>query len=313
MPSEIVIARESLPSDVRQACRAGEIERIRRGAYRSVPDAPDGGRRSAARDLQIDRARALDRQLRAGHWFSHATAAMLHGLPLWRLPSGIHVLQAYRASSRAAQDVHRHVTPVPPGERTEALGLPSTTLERTVADCATTMSPLEGLVIADSALVRGLDRSATRALIGARTRGRRRGLLVLELADRGAESPWESWLRYVAHWAGLPRPRTQVPVTTRLGRFRVDIGWPEHAVLAEFDGLVKYRTGALGGDHDPDRARIEEKRRADAIAEATGIQLLRVTSKDAHDPQAVADRLLARFPAAVRGTARRNPLLSRPR
>ncbi len=315
MPSEILVAREHLPTALRTARRAGEIERIRRGAYRVVPDDGSRGpdRWSAARWLQVDRARALGRQLRSAHWFSHQTAAMLHGLPLWRLPSQTHVLQTYRASSRAARDVRRHFVEGRPADGCEVLGLPVTTLERTVADCATTLPPLDALVVADAAVARGLDRDRTAKLVASRARGGRRALLVLELADPGAESPWESWLRYVAHWAGLPHPRTQVPVRTAIGRFRVDLGWEDHRVLAEFDGLVKYRTGALGTDHDPDRARIDEKRRSDAITESTGIQPLHVTSKDAPDPQGVADRLLARFPADVRRAARKNPLLPRPR
>ena len=315
MPSEILVAREHLPTALRTARRAGEIERIRRGAYRVVPD--DGSRRpdtwSAARRLQVDRARALGRQLRTAHWFSHQTAAMLHGLPLWRLPSETHLLQTYRASSRAAADVRRHFVEVRPSDGGEVLGLPVTTLERTVADCATTLPPLDALVVADAALARGLDRDRTVQLVRMRSRGVRRALLLLDLADPGAESPWESWLRYVGHWAGLPRPRTQVPVSTALGDFRVDLGWEAHGVLAEFDGLVKYRAGALGPDHDPDRARIAEKRRSDAIAESTGTRPLHVTSRDAPDPQAVADRLVARFPADVRRAARRKPLLPRPR
>ncbi|WP_402463742.1 hypothetical protein [Isoptericola aurantiacus] len=313
--SEILLAGDHARSMLRSAERRGEVERLRRGAYRRVPDAgvSSTDRWSSARRRHVDRARAAHAQLRRPHWFSHDTAAVLLGLPVWRLPDPVHLTQHYRASSRAARDLRRHVLPVADHHRDLALGLPVTTLERTVADCVTTLPALDGLVIADAALRSGLDLEATRRLVESRYRGGARGSRVLELADAGAESAWESWLRYVGWWAGLPRPRTQHPVRTRLGSFRVDLGWPEHQVLVEFDGLVKYRRGALGPDHDPDAARIAEKRREDAITEATGVRLLRVTSMDARDPQSVADRLVARFPPEVRRGARRDPLLARPR
>ncbi|WP_277212714.1 hypothetical protein [Isoptericola croceus] len=312
--SEILVARDHDAARLRAARRQGEIERIRRGACRAVPDGgtPDRSGWSAARELALDRARAVSAQLRTDHWCSHATAAVLHGLPLWRLPTVVHLAQHYRASSRAAVDVRRHLLEVPAEHRTERFGVPVTSLGRTVADCVTTLPPLEGLVVADAALARGLDVEEASAIVRCRRQGRRRGLLVLDLADAGAESPWESWLRYVGHWVGLPRPQTQVPVTSRLGRHRVDLGWPDHEVLAEFDGLVKYRTGAFGDGYDADEASIAEKRREEAITEQTGIPLLRVTSKDAAHPEAVAKRLLARFPPSVRRAARRNPLLTRP-
>lgn len=314
--AEILIAREHPPHELRAGAREGELERLRRGAYRTVPDGETPARSpraSAARHRALDTVRAVHAQLRARHWFSHDTAVLLHGLPVWRLPTVVHVTQDYRASSRAAADLRRHVLPVPPEHRRLVRSLPTTSLERTVADCVTTMPALDGLVVADAALRRGLDLAETRRLVATRYRGRARGLLVLDLADPGAETAWESWLRYVALWRGLPRPTTQVPVTTRLGAFRVDLGWPEHHVLAEYDGLVKYRTGGLGGDHDPDALRIDEKRRGDAIAEATGVIPVRVTSKDASRPEAVAARLLARFPAQVQRAARTHPLLARPR
>lgn len=314
--TEILIARDHDPYELRVRHRDGGLERLRRGAYRTVADdvPPSArGRTSVARQREIDRARAVHAQLRAAHWFSHGTAAVLHRLAVWRIPDAVHVVQNYRASSRAAADVRRHILPVPPEHRDAVDGLPVTSLERTVADCVTTMPALDGLVITDSARRRGLDLDEARRIVKSRYRGQARGLLVLELSDAGAESPWESWLRYVGHWVGLPRPVTQVSVATRLGRFRVDLGWPKHRVLAEFDGLVKYRDGGLGDEHDPDQVRIDEKRREDAITERTGIVLVRFTSKDAPRPEEVAQRLAARFPAEVRRAARKNPLLTRPR
>ncbi|MFI2104472.1 hypothetical protein ACH436_14335 [Isoptericola sp. NPDC019693] len=315
MPTRILLARDHDPYALRSGLRAGALERVRRGAYRAVDGVEPSTateRATLARSGVVDRAHAVHAGLRTLHWFSHATAAVLHGLPVWRLPEDVHLTQHYRASSRAAADVRRHTLPVVPGQRDVAAGLPVTSLARTVADCATTLPALDGLVVADAALRRGADREEVREIVARRYRGGARGAVLVELADTGAETPWETWLRYVALWAGLPRPETQVEVVTRIGTFRVDLGWPEHGVLAEYDGLVKYRDGELAPGYRGADALVAEKRRHDAITEATGVAPFRVTSRDAGDVDDVARRLLRRFPPHVRHDARRRPPLTRP-
>jgi hypothetical protein len=303
--SGILIAREHDSAALARALRKGEVERLRPGAYRVVDGRAD---RPPSSDVAA-RMVALHRQLRAPHVFSHVSAAVVWGLRTWTVPARTHVVQPYRASSQAADDVVRHFVALGPGDRTERRGLPVTTLTRTVVDCALTLHPLEALVVVDSALASGLDRDAALDMLARRGRapGRRRARVVLGLGDGGAESAWETWLRYVALRAGLPRPVTQYAVETRLGRFRADLGWPDHGVLAEFDGRVKYRDGAFGPGYDADAARCAEKRRADAIEEATGRSILRVTASDR--PDDVAARLRRRFPPELQAATRTTPLL----
>ena len=305
----ILVARENDRDALGRALRRGEVERLRYGAYRVVDAGATG---PEYRSDVVARALAVHRQLATPHVFSHQTAAVLWGLRTWTAPERTHVVQGYRASARSAADIARHLVPLDPADVAEAHGVPVTALARTVVDCGLTLQPLEALVIADSALARGLDRDETLAALGRRgsTPGRRRAQLVLELADAGADSAWETWLRYVALRAGLPRATTQHRVATRLGTFRVDLAWPEHGVLAEFDGQVKYRDGAFGTRYDADAVRFDEKRRADAIEEATGRSLLRVTARDR--PEEVAARLLRRFPAAVAAAAGVDPRLPAP-
>jgi hypothetical protein len=61
---------------------------------------------------------------------------------------------------------------------------------------------------------------------------------VLELADSGAESPKETWLRLLLIRAGLPRPTTQIPaVGPDSGKtYYLDMGWQDPMVAAEYDG-----------------------------------------------------------------------------
>lgn len=63
-------------------------------------------------------------------------------------------------------------------------------------------------------------------------RGLRQLRNALQLVDGGAESPRETELRLLLVRSGLPRPVTQI----RVGKRRVDMGWPEWKVGVEYDG-----------------------------------------------------------------------------
>ncbi|UTT58600.1 hypothetical protein [Cellulosimicrobium cellulans] len=303
------LAREHLPEDARRRVAHGEWERVRRGAYRDTPP-QDAAPATAARGLAVDRARAVARSLRADPVVSHASAALLHDLPLWELPATTHMVQPYRRSGSAARDVTRHVGEVGAHDRTTVLDVTTTSLVRTVADCLSTMPALDGLVVVDAALPRGVRRSDVAAVLDRRPRGRgsRRSRHVLALADPGAESARETWLRYVLLRTGLPRPETQVALRTEVGAVRVDLGWTRWRLLLEFDGLVKYRTGPAGlaPRDDPGRVLVREKLRQEAI-ERTGHRLLRVTSRDR--PGDVVTRVLRHVPPDVVRGLRADPLL----
>lgn len=223
------------------------------------------------------------------------------------------MVQAYRRSARAADDLRRHLMALPAEHREVRDGLPVTTLARTVADCARSMHPLEALVLADDAVARGLDPDEARAAAAAtrRRNGSRRAAWVLDHADGGSDSAWETWLRYVALRAGLPRPVTQAPVATARGIFRCDLGWPAWSVYAEFDGLAKYRDGGVRPGHDAAQELLREKARFDAIR-ATGINPVRVTAVGSARLGEVVSTLAARFPEQLRRTFRTHPLLPPP-
>jgi len=184
-----------------------------------------------------------------------------------------------------------------PADRTTRRGVPVTSLDRTVADCLTALPPLDALVIADSALRLGADPSAIADRVAAQAgrRGVAAARVVLGFADGQAESPWETFVRYVLLRAGLPRPELQIPVRTRLGWFRADLGWSEWKLLIEFDGFVKYSTLSGG---DPARAVFEEKRRQDAIEEE-GWGVLRVTAADRRAPESLLQRVFRRLPSQI--------------
>lgn len=305
----IVLARDHDREALRRAVRGKTMERVRWGAYRDrTADVGDPHR--AAADLAVARIVAVGSQLRRA-WVSHESAALLHGLRLWQLPERVHVIQEYRVSSASAGDIARHRLALDAHERTTVSGVAVTSLARTVADCCLSLHPLLALVIADHALALGVDSDAVRRSVEERpdVRGRRRALLVLDLADRGAESAWETWLRYLVLRAGLPRPTTQLRVGTPHGDFRADLGWPQFRLLAEFDGRVKYVDGALGPEYDARRALFDEKRREDYLREERW-GVVRVTSSDGAGP-ALA-RVLRHVPDGVRAALRPDRLLPPP-
>ena len=99
---------------------------------------------------------------------------------------------------------------------------------------------------------------------------RRRGVPLARrataFADARAESVGESRSRVALARAGLPVPEVQWEVRDEAGRLigRTDFGWPDHGVIGEFDGQIKYgrllRPGQLPGD-----VIFEEKIREDRL------------------------------------------------
>ncbi|WP_460702356.1 hypothetical protein [Myceligenerans halotolerans] len=276
-----------------------------------VPEAVGQERVAAPRGetLALARLMAVHRRTRAEHAVSHVSAAILWGWRVWDMPDETHIYQEYRASGHAAADIVHHRN-LPAEHRTEHLGIPVTSKVRAAVDCALTMRPFEALVVLDSALSDGLTREELLSDLESRKdkRGTRRARRVIEISDGGAESHWESWVRYVIVQAGLPSPTTQVVVLTRLGSSRCDMGWPEWRVMVEFDGMVKYQDGVLAPDHSGARELMREKRRGDAIVE-TGMRMVRVTKHDRRDPGAIVTRVLRLLPANVGRTVRPDPLL----
>ncbi len=88
---------------------------------------------------------------------------------------------------------------------------------------------------------------------------------------------------------GLPRPAIQIRVAGRDGRLvgRVDLGYPESAVLIEFDGAIKYAgtdratSGRTG--RGPHEVVIAEKRREDRLRDL-GFTVVRFAWSDLGDP-----------------------------
>ncbi|MFD6136281.1 hypothetical protein [Isoptericola sp. NPDC060257] len=252
----------------------------------------------------LARIAATARTLRTDHCFSHESAALLHGLWVYRLAEEVHVSQAWKPKVRreGGTPLRRHPVDVPPRDRTTtSTGLPVTTLERTMVDCARWLPGERALVVADSGLRAGADPEVVETVLadGAGRPGVRQARQIMALADARSESVGETRLRWLLDAAGLEPPELAVAVSTWRGTAWVDVGWPGLSVGIEFDGVVKYSGGEYG---DPRERLLDEKRRHDALAEA-GWTVLRVTWEDLADP----DRLIARIRRALAEAVRRHP------
>ncbi|OBA69264.1 hypothetical protein A5641_16025 [Mycobacterium sp. 1554424.7] len=120
-------------------------------------------------------------------------------------------------------------------------GIPVTTPARTALDLGCWYSVTESVAAIDD-LLRATDfKTAEVEILMDRYRGRRgvhMARTAIGLADPGAQSPKETWLRLVLIRAGLPRPRTQIAVQDDFGEILayLDMGWEDVKVAVEYDG-----------------------------------------------------------------------------
>lgn len=197
-------------------------------------------------NVYAPRWRALtlyDRALGAWLWsrrrgiITGAAASALHGaewvdpdVPIELIFNSAHPPKGIVArNERIAQDEIRSVQ-----------GLPVTTPARTAFDVGRYQRRGPALARLD-ALMRASAYSHEDVLLLAKQYRGARGVKMLKkllpLVDGGAASPRESWLRLIYIDAGLPKPRTQIPILEDGTILRtVDMGWEEFKVVSEYDG-----------------------------------------------------------------------------
>lgn len=161
------------------------------------------------------------------------------------------------------------------GEAMRIGDLMVTTPERTGFDLGRRGTPVSALARVD-ALLRATgvqpDAIAHLARRHRHARGLRQLERVLSFADPGSQSPKESWLRWTLIQAGLPRPRTQIPVLAEDGFViaYLDLGWPEPMVAVEYDG----------DHHRTDRYQYVKDIRRRELLERMGWIIITVVAED---------------------------------
>ena len=278
--------------------KSGQLVKIRRGVY-----ATSGVMARAQTDPGL--LHALDvvavRDTRTGKGVaSHHSAAQLLGLNLLNAPPPRTVTLTVRPGTRfsdyARTGVICHAAEVPDEHVTRLYGIPATTAARTVIDIARTVTFIEGVVVADSALYeRHTSKTELRRVLLRCDRwpGISRARRVVDFANRLAESAFESCARVVFSEQGLPPAELQVHISGRDRTViaRVDFFWRRYNVIAEADGLLKYDGG--------ERAIAELKR--DRLLREAGYEVIHFTWQELlSDPVRVAGRIAAAFERAIR-------------
>jgi hypothetical protein len=201
----------------------------------------------------VDRARALLHLLPSYACFSHQTAAQLYGFGV--LPDDrLHVIVPARLPLPDIKGVVTHQSVVP-FEPVELFGLPCVPATRCAIDLARTCPRGDALAVLDSALrYRAVEVEALTAEV--LRHGRRRGVRhvrrLVPLADPRAECRQESHLRLILLDAKLPTPEPQLWVYDDWGdpRFRLDLGWRERKVGAEYDGASHLDRDRMRNDRE---------------------------------------------------------------
>ncbi len=231
------------PDALAWAVRAGRIERVRRGVYR-IPAEPATDPFAAARHKHATETVGFLLRNQAAV-ASHASAAVLLDLPVLALPTRPCVTVAPGHTGQlSGAHVRRATLPKP---HLADIGVPCTTVERTVVDLAREGGLASSVVTADAALHRDLtDESALgRTVVDcAGWPGLRAARAMLRMLDSRAESPLESLSRLRMRERRLPEPELRPVILDALGRIiaRVDFYWDE-GVVGEADGTEKYDQG----------------------------------------------------------------------
>lgn len=274
---------------LQRALAAGGIVRVRHGAY------VDRRAWAAADDLAryVLRAHAVALVHTPQFGISHVSGAAMHGMRVWGADlSRIHLTRPLEAVGRRHRNVAYHR-----GSVVDAVNIAGTPVVSAVSaafGAACMLSVEAGMVLLDSAYDLGLVERDELVDQYARHRGwpgTARLQISLRLAQPGSQSVGESRMRYLFWAHGLPRPELQYVVRDGSGVVGVsDFAWPEHHVLGEFDGRIKYDRLLRPGETPAD-AVVREKLREDRMRELTGWKFIRFVWSDLAVPDRTAERL----------------------
>lgn len=231
-------------------------------------------------DDLLARCRRLLPAMRPEHWFSHATAARIWGIPLmhrYRPDERLHVMSVGASVALRHRGIAGWVTEDTALERRTLAELPVVGPADVWCQLALRDAVVPGRTVGHEWLVAAGDFLVTGPRVGGGGRGaplctiedlrtavdRRRGTRGVRALERAlvdvrgpVDSPRETLLRLglVAH--GLPEPEVQLPVLTRAGIRHADLGYRRARLLLEYQG---------------DEHRLSRKR---WLADLTRIQLL---------------------------------------
>jgi len=174
----------------------------------------------------------------------HSTAAGLWGFDVLG-DSTLHFLGPAGLVNRRLPGVQVHPSSLGCDDAVRVGGIWATPAARTACDVVRLTAPIDGLATLDAAL-RSASCSREEMAAAASAQSGLRGVIRLRAlvphADRRAESPMESRMRWRFIDGGLPAPDLQVRVGDDSEARYLDAGWRDQRVGAEFDGLEAHMT-----------------------------------------------------------------------
>jgi Transcriptional regulator, AbiEi antitoxin len=276
---------------IRRLISRGEWVRARRGVYRdlrlTLPEELDRAHHQ--------RCAALLAALAAPAVISHTSAARLLNLPL--PPGGggarAHVARRPPAATNDPLLGDVHVTDYQDADVLEIWGVHVLAGARLVLDCCDSMPADSALAVADAMLFRRLTTTDGLHAELRRRQGRPGSAIaamVVERADPGGRSWFESMSRWWLLEAGLPRPVLQQEFTDATRRVETDLWFPAFHTVGEADGAGKY---------DEPGSLFAEKQREDWLRDTQQVEMVRWIPREMRSDAGRAG-VVARFVRAFR-------------
>jgi len=196
--------------------------------------------RSGPADLR-ERVRALMLLLPGHAMVGYHTAAEMYGFPAGPPGGPIHVIVPAGQPFPDIKGVATHQAVLPLGEPVMLDGIPCVPPDRCAVDLARRLKRIDALPVLDGALRAARctpDSLAAELRLHDGLRGVRQARNLVPLADGRSECRQESQLRLIAIDGRLPAPEPQLWVYDDWGEpvYRLDLGWSDARVGAEYDG-----------------------------------------------------------------------------
>jgi len=285
--------------ELRQSVRDGVLKRVRHGCYCFTDQWP-----SRPEEQHVVLARAVARVTPGPIAFSHTTSLILQGVDVWGADlTRVHVTRLDEGAARRQRDVVHHVGTATDNDLTEVGGLMVTNAARAVLEAGSILDIERGLVVADSAIHKGLCSNDDVLRLFSEVNhwpGSRRLQIVVRMMNGKRESPGETRAAYLFWSYGLPAPIYQWEVRDERGVLIavVDFCWPDQGVMGEFDGKMKYGR-LLKPGQSPGDVVFDEKNREDLLRELTGYIMRRLIWDDFERRRHTAERFAAALKVPV--------------
>ena len=300
-----LVSRGWRDRDIARAVGAGDLSKVRYGAYVRTPllaDLDDVG-------LARVRARAVLRTATDAAVLTQHSALAEYGIPLWGMDlSSTHITRTDGRAGRREAGVVQHRASVEDEEWSIRDNVPVMNLPRAVLETIVAHKSEVGVVSACMALASGqVSMAELRAAEEAANHwpNSLNVRIVLSRADARLTNVAEARVWHLFHEMRLPLPEPQIEVFDEHGSLLgiADFVWRELGVFLEFDGKIKYERFRRPGE-SLDQYLMREKRREELICQVTGWVCIRLQWSDLEAPVRVSRRIADVLASRSRTSAR---------